>query len=87
MGVALTVLKFLPFLMTTIQSVEGLFTKGADKKAAVMGVSNSILGSLVAGGVIDQTTATKFPDATSDLVDAIVKFNNATGVFVAPAVK
>lgn len=81
MGILNAALKFLPFILTLIPSVESLFQKGSDKKAAVLNSSNSVMSILVGAGVVTQDEANKFPDATSELVDDVVKFLNAVGAF------
>lgn len=83
MDIALTILKYVTILPMLIQGVEGLFSKGSDKKAAVITSADAILSGLVSTGVISQDTASKYPAATSDLVDAFVKFFNQIGAFQA----
>lgn len=81
MGVLSAILKFVPFLLSTITSVEGLFVKGTDKKQAVLNSANGILGVLQATGIVTPEMASKFPQATSNLIDAVVAFLNAVGAF------
>jgi uncharacterized membrane protein len=81
MGIFATILNFIPGIVSLVQSVETLFVKGTDKKQAVVNSADGILAVLKSAGLVTDTIAAKFPAAVSDLVDAIVTFLNAIGVF------
>lgn len=83
MGILNAILKLAPFILNAITAVEQIFSKGSDKKQAVLNSTNGIVGVLQATGVITPEMAQKFPQATSAYIDATVAFLNAVGAFPA----
>lgn len=81
MGSFAAILNLIPGVVSLIQVVEGLFTKGSDKKTAVVNSATAILTVLQTAGIVTPDVASKYPAAVSNLTDAIVTFMNAIGVF------
>jgi hypothetical protein len=74
-------------VVNVVHSVEAIFgkAKGADKKTAAMAMSGDLLNiysTLAPTLGLTGAGTSEVQTALSNLIDAIVTFNNATGVFV-----
>lgn len=83
MKILFVILRVVPFVGGIVQSIESLFGKGngTTKKQAAMTVVTQLLA---AAGAVDPAVGvagTALESALSGLIDAVVAFYNAAGVF------
>ncbi len=83
MGILGLVNSLMPLAVNVVGSVETLFgpKRGSQKKEAAVNAVTSVVNILGSTGVVSGVDTTLLMEGIGDIVEGIVKINNATGVF------